>query len=138
MDIKLTTLPHFKLINLTDKEYFVKDRPPNSIYNAFMVCKPRNLLLRHTIKAIVENVQTLFYGACPLSPTGPILMGMLANKLEINSELYHLNSGGYIIHRDIKIISTTFPEYAQIRHSVYQYKHTKRYNILWANKQIYR
>jgi mannosyltransferase OCH1-like enzyme len=138
MDIKLTTLPKFKLINLTDKEYFVKDRPPNSIYNALMVCKPRNLLLRHTISAIITNVNTRFYGACPLSPTGPMLMGLLANKLGITTELYHLNSGEFIMHQNNKIISIIFPEYDQIRQSVYRYKKTRRYNLLWDNKQIYR
>lgn len=138
MDIKLTTLPNFKLINLTDKEYFVKDRPPNSIYNAFMVCKPRNLLLRHTISAIITNVKTRFYGACPLSPTGPMLMGRLANKLGITTELYHLNSGEFIMQQNSKIISLIFPEYDPIRQSVYRHKKTKRYNLLWENKQIYR
>ena len=138
MDIKLTTLPTFKLIYLTDKEYFVKDRPPNSIYNAFMVCKPRNVLLRHTISAIIINVKTRFYGGCPLSPTGPMLMGMLANKLGITTELYHLNSGEFIMHQNTKIISIIFPEYDQIRQSVYRRKNTHRYHILWANKQIYR
>lgn len=138
MDIKLTPVDNFKLIDLTYKEHFVKDRPPNSIYNAFMVCKPRNILIKHTISGIIKNVTSKFYGKCPLEPTGPILMGKLAKKLGVTCELSHLNSGGFIMYNNKKIISLGFPEYDKIRKRVYASKKTARYNILWENKKIYR
>ena len=139
MDIKLATVHPFKLINLTDKEYFVKDRPPNSIYNAFMVCKPRNVLLKYAISSIIKNVRTRYYGNCPLAPTGPVLMGRLADKLGIKyGELYYLNSGGFVMQNNRKIISINFPEYDKIRRNVYTQKKTKRYDALWEQKTIYR
>lgn len=138
MDIKLIPVNSFKLISLTDKEYFVKDRPPNTIYNAFMVCKPNNPLLKLTISNIIKNVRTRYYGTCCLSPTGPALMGRLANKLGITCTLYHLKGGEFITQYDKPIISTNFPEYNTIRRSVYAIKKTSRYNILWNNRKIYR
>jgi mannosyltransferase OCH1-like enzyme len=138
MDIKLATIHPFKLIHLTDKEYFVKDRPPNSIYNAFMVCKPKNILLKYTISNIIKNVRTNYYGNSPLAPTGPELVGRIANKLGIKyGELYYLQSGGFIMQNNRKIISIIFPEYDMIRKCVYDKKKTKRYDILWNRKQIY-
>ena len=139
MDIKLTTIQPFKLIHLTDKEYFVKDRPANSIYNAFMVCKPKNILLKHTISNIIKNVRTNYYGNSPLAPTGPELIGRLANRLGIKyDELYYLQSGGFIMQNNTKIISIIFPEYDMIRRSVYYKKKTQRYDALWKKKKIYR
>ena len=42
LDIKYSQRNNFKFINLTEKEHLVMDAGNNGIYNALMVCKPKN------------------------------------------------------------------------------------------------
>jgi mannosyltransferase OCH1-like enzyme len=138
MDIKLLTVNNFKLIELTSKEHFVKDRPLNSIYNAFMVCKPYNILLKRTIIMITINVKQKYYGLSPLDPTGPLLMGKLANNQKnVNIDLIHHNDGGFLTYKKYFVISTEYPEYNKERTKTYEKLRTYRYDVLWHNRRIY-
>jgi len=76
MDIKFCTINDFKLIDLTDKEYFVRDLESSGsgIYQAFIVTMPGNKKLYNAIQKIVENVKNKFYGERAISPTGPLLL----------------------------------------------------------------
>ena len=76
LDIKYSCVGDFNLIQLTDKEYFVKDidNSGGGIYNAFMICKPGNIILKKAIYKIVDNVKNKFYGHSCFSPTGPLLL----------------------------------------------------------------
>ena len=104
-----------------------------------MVCKPKNILLKYVISSIIKNVRIKYYGNSPLAPTGPELIGKLANRLGIKyGELYYLQSGGFIMQNNKKIISTNFPEYDMIRRAVYDKKKTHRYDVLWNKKKIYK
>ena len=109
MDIKFCCINGFKLIELTEKEHFVKDRPINSIYNALMCCKKGNLFLYKSIRQIVENVKNKYYGEHPLSPTGPLMLGsiIIKNNLIINCDMKHYQEGGYILYRNIFYIVTS-------------------------------
>ena len=140
LDIKLACINGFKLIELTEEEHFVKDRPSNSIYNALMACLPGNIFLFKCIIQIVENVKNNFYGECPLSPTGPKMIGsvIVNNKLGANIDMIHYEGGGYIIYKNRFVISTEYPEYENERKSQYNIKNTKRYDKLWENKTIYK
>ena len=55
LDIKMGCVNGFKLTQLTDKEYWVKDCSPAGIYQAVMVCLPNNHCLYKAIQKIVEN-----------------------------------------------------------------------------------
>jgi mannosyltransferase OCH1-like enzyme len=83
LDIKYRPINGFKFINLVDKEHYVLDLPYlqnmniYGLYNAFMICKPKNTILLKCIEEIVKNVQTKYYGTSPLEPTGPILLGKI-------------------------------------------------------------
>jgi len=81
MDIKLEAIGKFKLIELSEGEHLVLDRPnlTKHIYNAFMICKPKNPFLLKCINCIVYNTQKEYYGNSPLSPTGPELLGTVHN-----------------------------------------------------------
>jgi mannosyltransferase OCH1-like enzyme len=139
MDIKLSTVNGFKLIQLTTKEHFVSDRPPNTIYNAFIVCKPRNKLLLNSINAIVRNVRKKYYGIGPLDPTGPGLLGKLAmNDTDVNIDLKHNINGGYIIYNNKFVISTEYPEYDKERSELNHKINRPRYDILWKKRVIYK
>jgi len=139
MDIKLLTINKFKLIELASNEHFVKDRPLNSIYNALMVCKPGNLLLKNAICMIMHNTKIKYYGFSPLDPTGPILMGKLASKQNnVNIDLNHYKDGGFILYKNYFIISTEYPEYDKERSEIYDKIKIPRYNVLWDRRQVYK
>lgn len=144
MDIKLCTIPPFKLIDVADNEYFVSDRPRNTIYNAFMVCKPQNLFLKCAISRIMYNVKNKIYGTNPLDPTGPRLLGTLATawnivkKNKIKCQLKHYNKGGFITFRNKFVMTNNFQGYVKMRNSYYTKKNTAHYDTLWHARQIYK
>ena len=76
LDIKFQTINNFKLIDLVDKEYFMRDTKESGhgIYQAILICKPRNEKILKTINKIVENVKNKYYGESIFSPTGPWLL----------------------------------------------------------------
>jgi hypothetical protein len=85
-------------------------------------------------------VKNNYYGNCPLSPTGPVLLGniIISNKLQINVDLTHYEGGGYIIYKNRFIISTEYPEYNHERTTTYNNINTKRYDQLWNERKIYK
>jgi len=143
LDIKYQCVNNFKLIELTDKEYFVTDRPDKSIYNGLMVTMPKNDFLLKSINKIVSNVKNNYYGVCPLCPTGPTVIGsffpdefyktnnlkfvfnIMANSYEFTNE----------IHMDNKPILSNYPDY---RIEQKQFQKTKHYDTLWHKKSIYK
>ena len=140
MDIKLICINGFKLIELTEKNHFAIDRPPNTIFNSIMVSQAGNIFLFKAIRKIVENVQNKYYGPTPLSPTGPNLLHNVKtdNQLNINLDLKHYIHGGYVLYKNIFVISTEYPEYNNERTSTYNIINTKRYDILWNERNIYK
>jgi mannosyltransferase OCH1-like enzyme len=140
LDIKLASVNGFRLIELTDKEHFVKDRPPNSIFNSLMVCQQGNPFLMMAINKIVENVKNKYYGTSALSPTGPEMLGKLLidTNHKLNIDMIHYDGGGYIIYKNRFVISTEYAEYNTERSKLYNSIKTKRYDALWDERNIYR
>ena len=141
MDIKFKCINGFKLIELTESEHYVKDRHlPLTIYNALMVCHKNNPFLWKAICKIVFNVQNKFYGEDPLHPTGPLMLGkiILNNKLKLNIDIKHYEGGGYLIYKNRFIISTEYPEYNNERTNIYNSIKTKRYDVMWNERNIYK
>jgi len=135
IDIKLTTINNFKLIELTKSEHLVKDRPYLTIYNALMVCKAKTPILLTLINAIVNNVKNRYYGKCPLDPTGPGLIGkvLYKSKIPVNVDMYHFYKGGYIVYNNTFVISTQYDEY-----NIYRKNNNNYYGLLWIHKKIYK
>jgi mannosyltransferase OCH1-like enzyme len=141
MDIKLRCINQFKLIELTEQNHLVKDRPlPLSIFNALMVSQKGNPLLLQAIQRIVLNVKNKFYGSTPLDPTGPLLLGkiILNNRIRQPIDLYHYSQGGYIIFKNKFIISTEYPEYNKERGQLHNKTKTKYYAQSWNDRHIYK
>jgi mannosyltransferase OCH1-like enzyme len=141
MDIKLSCVNGFKLIELTESNHFIKDRPlPLSIFNSMMICQKGHPFLLMSINKIVNNVKTKYYGLTPLDPTGPVMLGnlILNNKLLLNIDMFHYTKGGYIVYKNRFIISTEYPEYNNERKSTYNSINTKRYDALWFERNIYK
>ena len=172
LDIKFQCAKGFKLIKLTDKEYFVLDRPfakmmdveeelniinnrnyysnifsnidtnywknkNIGIYNAFMVCKPKNPVLLECINKIVEHTKTNYYGHNPLYVTGPGLLGDLYFKNNFNKiqefDLFNSLGGNYILNRK-RVILKHYNEYRSEQNTNNK---TPYYHNAWLDKKIY-
>jgi len=138
MDIKYFNVADFKLINLTDKEYFVRDidRSGRGIYNAFMVCYPGNPKLLNAINNIVQNVKNRFYGGGALDPTGPILLKREFSEEELNNIRLTIGENDCptktCINLDGKPILAIYKDYYKTRQTP-----KKSYHDYWYEKNIY-
>ena len=142
MDIKFRCVNGFKIISLTEKEYFVRDRPDNCVYTALIVTLPKNEIMLKCINKIVENVKNNYYGENPLYPTGPALLGSFFDKNQIkildlnfkNTYIENIIDKYYIVYYD-RIILTYYNEY---REEQSKYQKNKHYSQLWEEKNIYK
>lgn len=107
------------------------------IYNALMVCKPKNPVLLECINAIVENTKTNYYGHNPLYVTGPGLLGDIyfKNNFDKIQEFELFNSlGGNCILNKKRVILKHYDEYrSEQNHN----SKTPYYHEAWKNKKIY-
>ena len=133
LDIKYSCNEPFKLINLCNKEYWVKDYN-YGVYQALMVNLPNNRILMECINKIVYNVQHKLYLSSPLDITGPQLLGKFFSKKEKDEFDLELNclKGGIIYNN--KLILKAYPEYKaeQDANELKQY-----YSILWNKREVY-
>ena len=143
MDIKYENVGDFNLIELTDREYFVRDIDQSGagIYNAFMICKPGNEKLDKCIKEIVKNVKNRFYGDSLFSPTGPLLMKTMFSEEELE-EIKNNGLGLCVekcptntcICRNGVPILNIYKEYYE---GEVVTENKPRYHELWDNRKIY-
>jgi mannosyltransferase OCH1-like enzyme len=134
LDIKYSCVGNFKLISLTNKNYFVSDRNVNNeygIYNALICSVPNNPLLLDCINKIVENVKNNFYGTNPLEVTGPLCLNKFFTQEDIkNLELSF--DGNFILHNKTPILKM-YKEY-RVEQKKFGNAH---YDYLWTKKNIY-
>lgn len=141
MDMKYYPINNFKLVNLLMKEHWVLDCDRKGVYNALMVCKPKNEILLKAINQIVENVKVRFYGNCFLEPTGPKLLAKYFTEEEKRAfDMRHTLSGTrihdmnkYIMFNGKKIMQC-YSGYTSDREL---YSPKKHYGILWKERNIY-
>ena len=133
---------YFKLIALTEREYFVNDRPRKCMYNALIVVKPFNKIMLNCINRIVKNVKYKVYGPTSLCPTGPGLLGLFFTQNEINAQqlkftdfkVDYEKTEEFIVYNNKNLILKYYDNY-RIEQSKFQ--KTQHYGILWNNRQIY-
>jgi mannosyltransferase OCH1-like enzyme len=139
MDIKYRCVNGFKFIELTEKEYFVRDYNVTNTYNALITTLPRNEILHKCIRQIVENVKNNYYGNGCLDPTGPGLLGKYFTQEDRNSmELYHSlveTINKYYIVKGDRIILTWYDGY---RNEQANFQKLKHYSHLWNDRNIYK
>jgi len=138
LDIKYTPLNGFKFINLVESEHLVADVNGVDIYNALMVCLPRNEILFKAIRKIVENVKTKYYGNSFLEPTGPGLLSKIISTSDKIVDLTHaeLNANNdyrVIYFNDIPILKSYT---GHIKERV-KYSRKKHYSNLWNERKVY-
>ena len=140
LDIKYKPHLNFRFINLMESEHFCLDADGFNIYNAIMVCKPKNHSCLKAIRSIVLNVHTNYYGSNALEPTGP---GLLARCVS-NTNLKNIDLRHGLVNDDFKNRYIALHNYCIL----YQYNgyldESRRlakipyYSDLWSAKQIYK
>jgi hypothetical protein len=134
LDIKYRCVPPFKLIELTTREHYVRDREfcgIDGIYQGFLSCYPRNPILGRCIRKIVEYVYRLEYGKTCLF-VGPQLVGSHFCNLELKQ--MDMSYTGFGIQRGNKLIMKMYPEY---RAELKQFATKKHYTELWMDRDMY-
>jgi mannosyltransferase OCH1-like enzyme len=136
MDIKY--IPHngFRMIQLTEREYFVLDADGNGVYNALIACRPGNEILYRAIHAIIRNVKTKYFGNSSLEPTGPHLLSkFFSSNMKRTLALKHEshNNNKFILFYGIIIMKM----YNHYYDEMYKNQKTSHYGVLWDQKKIY-
>jgi len=138
IDIKYRCVAPFRLIELTEKEHFVRDIPDTCIYTALIVTKPKNDIMRRCIDHIVWNVETDYYGRHALDPTGPGLLGRFFTvKERIALPLYHKCIWNQRVIRQVIGKSLMLEEYSEYKQEQSVYQKKKYYSELWDDRAIY-
>lgn len=139
MDIKLSPLKKFRLIELSENEHYVLDRPKYSlhIYNALMICKANNPFLFQCIREIVHHVKIKYYGISILSPTGPELLGRIASSHKLNIDLiYPIAYPDHIMYKGILILKN-YPHYRNEQQRHDKAVNRPHYVEAWFKRQVY-
>jgi len=138
IDIKFHT-NNFNLKQLTDNNYFVKDRDGRweknkiGIYNGFMISKPKNPIFLNCINDIIKNINSDYMGINSLYPTGP---GLIGNYFKNTDEfLLHFSIDAWHIKYNNNNILSMYENY---RLEQRQYQCTPHYSVLWSKKFIYK
>jgi mannosyltransferase OCH1-like enzyme len=151
MDIKLSCINGFKLIELCESEHYVLDREvfsifntPLPIYNAFIICRKNNPFLLAAIHSVVKNVQKKYYGFSALYPSGPGMLSELIHETKmkganpnLNTDMYHYYSSLFIVYRERFVISVLYPEYKKEQFQLYKKINKKNYTTHWNEGNIY-
>jgi mannosyltransferase OCH1-like enzyme len=151
MDIKLSCINGFKLIELCESEHYVLDREipdifntPMPIYNALMVCKKNNPFLLEAIYKVVKNVEKKYYGFCALYPTGPGMLSEVIQEVKIkginlnlNTDINHYYDSTGLVYRDRFIISVKYPEYRKEQEELNKKINKKYYLHHWLDRELY-
>ena len=134
LDIKFKCIDNFRLIELTEQEYWVKDikRVINGIYQALMVTFPRNNILWKAIQEIVINCKNNLYSLNTLAVSGPTLLGQYFNEIDFNN-LSLKNMGDIIVKNDVPILQ----HYNEYRNEQKQKQKTSHYDFLWNMVDIF-
>jgi len=138
LDIKYNPLNGFKFINLIESEHLVADINNVYIYNALMVCKPKNSLLYNAIRKIVDNVKNNYYGENFLAPTGPALLCNFISTTDSIVDLKHQELEGDINYKIIYYMNIPIlKSYDNHAFEARKYSRKKHYSKLWNQKKIY-
>ncbi len=138
LDIKYSCVNKFKLIELTDKEYYVKDRlfqfanEPKKIgiYQALLCSLPNNKELWNCIQKIVFNVKHNLYNSNVLDVTGPHIFN---SSLLLNSVL-SFNGTSIYREKEQKELLRSYSSYREEQHTYTKYRY---YATMWKHKDIY-
>ena len=122
-----------KYINLSTENMWINKEI--GIYNALIVCKPRNKTMFKCIKQCVRNINANYYGASSIAPTGPILCGKKYFNSDPNNidkiTLFYSINGSYILNKNRPILKQ-YDDYYKIDNA-----QKPSYHVMWKNRDIY-
>lgn len=130
LDIKYHCTNNFKLIQLTDKEYLVRDRFWDNrlgIYQALIVSLPGNTILKKCIHQIVQYVKDDDIGLTFLSITGPHLINTFFKPKEIYAFGMYFKYNKYIYNKYNQIILKQYNDYRK-EQSLVQPSYARQWN----------
>ena len=144
LDIKFKPTDGFKFSSISDKEYFVMERPSHclmkntwGIYNGMIVSKPNNIILLKAINNIVQNTFNNYYGCHQIYPTGPGLLGRIYfNNIDIDTIdmcFNKQNDRDIIIYKNICILES-YSTYRQDQKNT----DLKTYGKRWVFETVYK
>lgn len=136
LDIKFECINGFRLIQLMNQEWFVRDLPCENkpgIYQALLVCYPNNTIMYNCIQKVVENVKNTVYGTNSLYITGPQMMTEFFDPTQIQAlELY--------LSEDVRICNASGPIlkiYDEYRHEQRRIHYNNVYGTMYERKDVY-
>ena len=138
LDTKYYCINGFKLILLTDKEYFCRDIEHSlyGIYNAILICKPNNKIMYKTIQETVKNVERKYYGSAGHCATGPLMMKKFFTMKQIhNFELTH-----EFVNDSLRFIDLNNYRVLKYHENYKNEKEqkTNHWKTYWLNKTMYK
>ena len=144
LDIKYKCVNGYQLKNLMYEEHFCKDikydKVIQGVYNACLICKAGNKVLKQCIDKVVENVQQNFYGSTLWDITGPTMMTQFLNEEQLKQldELVHVydqeDKKFYIKFKGEKVLQI-YPEYCD---ELTIYRNVPHYDTLWSTRSVYK
>jgi len=93
LDVKYYCINGFNFNYLLDKEYFCKDFDKVGVYNAIIICKPNNEIMKNCIYNVVRNVNNNYYGKTLTDPTGPLMIKKYFSDNQVNHFLLNVTNG---------------------------------------------
>jgi len=138
LDIKFHCTNGFKLLALTEEEYFARDRPEGCLYNGFIAVLPKNEILLKCIHQIISNVKTKYYGDRDLFITGPGLLGSyFTNEERLGLALSFFRDE----EKDRELIlfnkHSVLKRYKEYREEQKLFQKNEPYGKLWIQRNIY-
>ena len=142
LDIKMKSINKFKLIRLTEREYFPQDRFCDNTYGIWqglLVCLPKNEVLRQSIKLVCQNVKNNLYGVSALAITGPHMICKFIDIADIQNspirfDIESNDTSSSLLYFNGELILRNYNEYRN--DSIYSINKS-HYSWLWDFNDVY-
>jgi mannosyltransferase OCH1-like enzyme len=138
LDVKYFCVNGFNFNYLIDKEYFCKDIKDSGsgIYNAIIICKPNNEIMKKCIDQVVKNVNNKFYGNSIFEPSGPLMVKKFFteqqfNQLKLNLKYINNTTKLNINYNNYPIL------HFHDNYRIEQPKQNKHWSQYWEERNIY-
>jgi mannosyltransferase OCH1-like enzyme len=138
LDVKYFCVNGFNFNYLLDKEYFCKDvkNSGSGIYNAIIICKPNNEIMKKCIEQVVNNVNNKFYGNSIFEPSGPLMVKKFFTEHQFNNLKLNLC---YV--NDVNKLNINYNIFSILHfHDNYrneQPTHNKHWSQYWEERNMY-
>ena len=145
LDIKFYNVNGFKFIDLTDKEYYVRDIESSGggVINGLLISKSNNPRLLYCINKIVKNVKNKYYGDNALIVTGPNLLKETFSENELENMTFFLGDHGCptqmcFYKGDQTKVKPIIAMYKEYRDEQNKNNDLPNYFDLWKDRNVYK